>query len=74
MIIIYITGTKKNKKLLNLLEIEIENSLDKYFRCDKKVQIRQDEYEFRCQAKTKDIKILTFHLKMANRSFIIQKY
>ena len=73
MIIIYITGTKKNKNLLERIENEIENSLDEYTEIIKKVQIRQDEYEFRCEPKNKDIKILTFHLKMANRSFIVQK-
>ena len=73
MIIIYITGTKKNKILLKRIENEIENSLDEHTEVIKKVQIRQDEFEFRCEPKNKDIKILTFHLKMANRSFIIQK-
>ena len=73
MIIIYITGTRKNKKLLLDIEKEIENSLDEHSEVIKKVQIRQDEYEFRCEPKNKDIRILTFHLKMANRSFIIQK-
>ena len=73
MIIIYITGTRKNKRLLVDIEKEIENSLDEHSEVIKKVQIRQDEYEFRCDPKNKDINILTFHLKMANRSFIIQK-
>ena len=73
MIIVYITGTKKNKSLLQKLENEIENSLNEHTELIKKVQIRQDEFEFRCEPKNKDIKILTFHLKMANRSFIVQK-
>jgi len=73
MIIIYITGTKKNKNLLTKIEKEIEIGLDEHTNIIKKVQIRQDEFEFRCEPKNKNIKILTFHLKMANRSFIIQK-
>jgi len=73
MIIIYIIGTKKNKALLEIMESEIEKSLDEHSDIIKKVQIRQDEFEFRCEPKNKDIRILTFHLKMANRSFIIQK-
>ncbi len=73
MIVIYITGNRKNKNLLFKLEKEIESSLDEHTNIIKKVQIRQDEFEFRCEPKNKNIKILTFHLKMANRSFIIQK-
>ena len=73
MIIIYITGTKKNKNLLEQIQNEIENSLDEHTEIIKKVQIRQDEFEFRCEPKNKDVKILTYHLKMANRSFIVQK-
>ena len=58
MIIIYITGTRKNKRLLLDIEKEIENSLDEHSEVIKKVQIRQDEYEFRCEPKK--IRILEY--------------
>ncbi len=51
MIIIYITGTKKNKILLERIQNEIENSLHEHTEIIKKVQIRQDEFEFRCEPK-----------------------
>ncbi len=73
MIVIYITGSRKNERLLKEIENEIFLGLDEYTTEIKKIKIRQDEYEYRCTSKVKEMKILTIQLKMANRTFIIQK-
>lgn len=54
------------------LEKDIKEGLDPHTTEIRKVQIRQGEYEFRCKTKNDRIRILTFHLKLANRSFILQ--
>lgn len=55
-----------------MLEENIQNNLKEYTSEVKKVQIKPDEYEYRCKSTIKGVKILTVHLKMVNRSFIIQ--
>jgi len=47
-------------------------SIKPYSKEVNKVKIRPDEYEFRCKSTNKNIRVLTVHLRLANRSFIIQ--
>jgi hypothetical protein len=72
MIAIYFRGSKKNKALLAEIEEFIYSGLKRFTSEINRVQIRPDEYEYRCTPKIKGVKILTVHLKMVNRSFIIQ--
>ena len=72
MIFVYIRGNKQNKVILDKLETTIESALEPYVSTAEKTIIRPGEYEYRCKAKDKNIIITTLHLKMVNRSFIIQ--
>lgn len=73
MLYVYRKGTKQNEKLLEETEQKIESSLSQRGISYEKVKIRPDEYEFRCDVKrNKSLRILTLHLKLVNRSFIIQ--
>ena len=72
MIVIYFLGSSKNKALRAEIEEFIYSGLRCFASEINRVQIRPDEYEYRCTSKIKGIKILTVHLKMVNRSFIIQ--
>lgn len=70
--VVYFRGSKVNKKLLESFENEIQDVLGPHVNEINKVKIRSDEYEFRCSTKNKNIKVLTLHLKLVSRSFIIQ--
>ncbi|MFV2016430.1 MAG: hypothetical protein ACC656_13445 [Candidatus Heimdallarchaeota archaeon] len=70
--VVYVRGNKVNKKLLDKIETQIYKTLTPYTNEINKVKIRSDEYEFRCKSKSKNIMILTLHLKLVSRSFIIQ--
>ncbi|MHA2030865.1 MAG: hypothetical protein ACW99Q_15910 [Candidatus Kariarchaeaceae archaeon] len=70
--IVYFRGNKINKKLLDDIETVIYQSLTPHTTEVNKVKIKSDEYEYRCKSKNKDIRILTLHLKLISRSFIIQ--
>lgn len=72
MIIVYIRGKKQNEALLKSFEKTITSGLQQRGISYNKVKIKPDEYEFRCKVKNKSIRVLTLHLKMVNRSFIIQ--
>ncbi len=69
---VYFRGGKLNRKLLVSFENEIRKALDPHVTEINKVKIRSDEYEFRCNSKNKNVKILTLHLRLVSRSFIIQ--
>lgn len=69
---VYFRGGKVNRRLLVSIENEIRKALDPNVTEINKVKIRSDEYEFRCNSKTKNVKILTLHLRLVSRSFIIQ--
>ncbi len=73
MFVIYRKGTKENKELLEETEKVVEKSLSQRGITFETVKIKPDEYEFRCDVKkSKQLRILTLHLKLVNRSFIIQ--
>lgn len=72
MLVIYFRGRRINRTLLEDLETSIMKSLEPYTKEVNKVKIRPDEYEFRCKSTNKNIRVLTVHLRLANRSFIIQ--
>ncbi len=72
MIIVYIYGSKKNKKILKDIESIIYTGLENQGLTTERVEIRPDEYEYRCKSKNKHIKVLTLNLKLANRTFIVQ--
>lgn len=72
MAVVYFRGSRLNKKIEAELEEKIEKSLEPFVKKIDKVKLRPDEFEYRCQAKNKEISIFTLHLKMVNRSFIIQ--
>ena len=71
-LVIYIRGKSANTELLDTIEDQIQEALKPHASEVNRVQIRPDEYEYRCSPTGKNIRILTLHLKLVTRSFIIQ--
>ena len=70
--VVWIRGSKTNKKILEDLESVIIQSLKNRGYSVERVKIRNEEFEYRCKTKNKQVRVLTFNLKLANRSFVIQ--